>query len=112
MYDLLFSGGSMAAMVSWGLLIFLPRWRGVAQVVASIAVPTLLSVAYSALIGVWWSRSQGGFGSLDDVHALFQTRGRSSRAGSITWRSTSSSVPRSHVNRAAKASRTPWWSRS
>ncbi len=75
MNDLLFAGSNVVAMVSWGLLIFLPRWRGVAQAVATVVVPALLSVAYTALIGVWWSRSQGGFGSLDDVHALFQTRG-------------------------------------
>ena len=71
----LFTGGNVLALAAWGLLIFVPRWRGVAQAVATVVVPTLLSVAYSALIGVWWSRSEGGFGSLDDVHTLFQTRG-------------------------------------
>lgn len=75
MIDTLFTAGNLLAMASWGLLIFLPRWRGVAQTVSTVAAPALLSVAYSALIGVWWSRSQGGFGSLDEVHALFQTRG-------------------------------------
>lgn len=73
--DILFNAGNLLAMASWGLLIFLPRWRGVSQTVSTIAAPALLSVAYSALIGVWWSRSQGGFGSLDEVHSLFQTRG-------------------------------------
>ena len=73
--NLLFTGGNFVAMASWGLLIFVPRWRGVAQSAATVVVPALLSIAYSALIGVWWSRSEGGFGSLDDVHSLFQTRG-------------------------------------
>ena len=73
--DQLFEAGNMLALVSWGLLIFLPRWRGVAQAMATIVAPALLSVAYSALIGVWWSRGQGGFGSLSEVHALFQTPG-------------------------------------
>lgn len=72
MIDQLFEAGNMLALVSWGLLIFLPRWRGVAQAMATIVAPALLSVAYSALIGVWWSRGQGGFGSLSEVHALFQ----------------------------------------
>ena len=75
MIDILFTAGNLLAMASWGLLIFLPRWRGVSQTVSTVAAPALLSVAYSALIGVWWSRSQGGFSSLDEVHALFQTRG-------------------------------------
>lgn len=73
--DTLFNAGNLLAMASWGLLIFLPRWRGVSQTVSTVAAPALLSVAYSALIGVWWSRSQGGFGSIDEVHSLFQTRG-------------------------------------
>jgi hypothetical protein len=73
--DILFSCANMTALVGWCLLIFVPRWRGVAQAVASVAVPTLLSVAYAALIGVWWSRTEGGFGSLEEVHALFQTPG-------------------------------------
>jgi hypothetical protein len=74
-FDILFTAGNLLAMASWGLLIFLPRWRGVAQTVSTVVTPALLSVAYSALIGVWWSRGSGGFSSLDEVHALFQTRG-------------------------------------
>ncbi|MFN7770476.1 MAG: ABA4-like family protein [Planctomycetaceae bacterium] len=75
MNEFLFLAGNVLAMASWGLLILVPRWRGVAQTVATTVAPVLLSVAYSALIGVWWSRAQGGFSSLDEVHALFQTRG-------------------------------------
>ncbi|MEI7702909.1 MAG: ABA4-like family protein [Planctomycetia bacterium] len=75
MIDTLFTLGNLLAMASWGLLIFLPQWRGIAQNVSTVVAPALLSVGYSALIGVWWSRSQGGFNSLDEVHALFQTRG-------------------------------------
>lgn len=75
MIDILFTAGNLLAMASWGLIIFLPRWRGVAQTVSTVVAPALLSVAYSALIGVWWSRGQGGFSSLDEVQALFQTRG-------------------------------------
>ncbi|MFN0054805.1 MAG: ABA4-like family protein [Planctomycetales bacterium] len=75
MIDILFTAGNLLAVASWGLLIFLPQWRGVAQSASTVVAPVLLSVAYSALIGVWWSRGQGGFSSLDEVHALFQTRG-------------------------------------
>jgi hypothetical protein len=73
MIDQFFSIGSAAAAVSWALLILLPRWRGVAQVVAGLLVPALLSLAYFVLIAAWWSRGGGGFGSLEDVRTLFDT---------------------------------------
>ncbi|MDQ0473780.1 ABA4-like family protein [Labrys wisconsinensis] len=66
-----FGIGNMAAMLSWALLVLLPRWRGLAQAVAGVAVPALLSLAYLVLIGVWWSRTAGGFGSIAEVRALF-----------------------------------------
>ena len=52
MLDQLFGLGNIAAMAGWALLILLPRWRGVAQSVAGIAIPALLSLAYAVLIGV------------------------------------------------------------
>ena len=72
MDELLFSTGNRMALVGWALLIFVPRWRGLAQWVATFGVPTLIAVAYAALVGTWWSRGEGGFGSLADVHLLFQ----------------------------------------
>jgi Domain of unknown function (DUF4281) len=71
MLDQLFGLGNIAAIAGWALLILLPRWRGVAQSVAGIAIPALLSLAYAVLIGVWWSRAEGGFGSIEAVRALF-----------------------------------------
>ncbi len=73
MADDMFLVGGRLAMAGWLLLIFVPRWRGLAQVAAGLAIPALLSVGYSALILVWWSRSGGGFGSLAEVGALFRT---------------------------------------
>jgi hypothetical protein len=73
MNDLLFSIGNVTAVVGWSLLIFVPRWRGVAQAVATLAVPAILSVAYTALIWGWWSRGAGGFGTLAEVRALLRT---------------------------------------
>ena len=91
--DLMFSAGNMAAMVGWGLLIFLPRWRGVAQGVATFAVPGLLAVAYSALIGAWWSRSTGDSGRWTRSRCCSRPGRSCWPAGSTTWRSTSSSAP-------------------
>lgn len=69
--DPLFSCANSAALLTWALLIFLPRWRGLAQATAQTIVPLLLAAAYSGLLMAWWSRSQGGFGSLAEVAALF-----------------------------------------
>jgi hypothetical protein len=71
MLDQLFGLGNMAAMAGWVLLILLPRWRGIAQSVAGIAIPALLSLAYTVLISVWLSRAEGGFGSIEAVRVLF-----------------------------------------
>ncbi len=73
MNEALFSAGNLTAVVSWALLILVPRRRGIAQVVATVVVPVVLSVAYTALIWGWWSRREGGFGSLAEVRALMQT---------------------------------------
>lgn len=73
MNEALFSACNLTAVVGWALLILVPRWRGIAQVVATLVVPAILSVAYTALIWGWWSRREGGFGSLAEVRALLQT---------------------------------------
>jgi len=74
MLDLIFQLSSGAALFGWIGLIFVPRWRGLADAV-TICIIALLAVAYVSLIGVWWSQAHGGFNSLDDVAMLFQTRG-------------------------------------
>lgn len=67
----IFGIGSSAALLGWVLLIFLPHWKGIAQAVAGILLPGLLSLAYAVLIAVWWSRGAGGFNSIEEVRALF-----------------------------------------
>ena len=71
MFETQFSLGNMTALVGWALLVFLPRWRGVAQAVAGFLIPALLALAYVVLVGIWWSRAEGGFGSIEEVRALF-----------------------------------------
>jgi|694.fasta_scaffold24885_4 hypothetical protein len=69
--DSLFSCANSASLLTWGILIFLPRWRGLAQATAQTIVPLLLACAYCGLLMAWWCRSEGGFGSLAEVTALF-----------------------------------------
>ena len=74
MLDALFGIGNLVAITGWIVLILIPTWRNLAQIIAGAIIPVLLALAYTALIGVWWSRGEGGFGSLDDVALLFQSR--------------------------------------
>jgi len=71
----LFSLANPAALLGWALLVLAPRWRGTRAVVLSGALPLLLAVAYAALITTHYLRphgGEGGFGTLDDVAALFR----------------------------------------
>ena len=52
----------------WSSPGWTPRW---AERIAGLAVPVLLSIAYTGLVLAFWSRAPGGFGSLPDVMALF-----------------------------------------
>jgi Domain of unknown function (DUF4281) len=59
--------GWVALLMSWAI----PVW---ADRIAGMLLPGLLSVAYAGLILGYWSRAEGGFGSLDAVMALFTGR--------------------------------------
>ena len=75
--DFLFSLANPAALLGWALLVLAPRWRGTRAVVLSGALPLLLAAAYAVLIAThYWGPhgGEGGFGSLDDVAALFRDR--------------------------------------
>lgn len=59
------------ALLSWLLLIVLPRRRWVIDIVAGFAVPALLAIIYIAIIAANFFGSAGGFSSLPDVALLF-----------------------------------------
>jgi hypothetical protein len=59
------------ALLSWLLLIVLPRRRWVIDVVAGFAVPVLFAIVYTAIILTNFFGSAGGFSSLPDVALLF-----------------------------------------
>jgi hypothetical protein len=69
----LFSMAGFLAMAGWILLLILPR-HPIAQRVAGITVPLILSVGYLILIARHFRGAEGGFGSLADVAMLFQKR--------------------------------------
>jgi hypothetical protein len=69
--DVIFQAASTLVLVGWVALLLswvAPVW---AQRIAGLALPLLLSVAYAGLILAFWSRAEGGFGSLDAVMTLF-----------------------------------------
>ena len=75
--DFLFSVANPVALLGWALLVLAPRWRGTRAVVLSGALPLLLAAAYAVLIATHYlgpHGGEGGFGSLDDVAALFRDR--------------------------------------
>jgi Domain of unknown function (DUF4281) len=73
--NLLFKLANNAALIGWILLIFLPRWRWSARLIAPVLIPALLAVLYSLLVVTQFGHSPGGFSSLSSVALLFQNRG-------------------------------------
>jgi hypothetical protein len=72
--DTIFQLSSMLAVAGWVSLLASPFVPRLAQAIAAYAVPGLLSVAYAGLILAFWTRAEGGFGTLDEVATLFETR--------------------------------------
>lgn len=72
--DLFALTGPMA-MGGWLALVLSPLAPRAALAVSGLAIPLLLSTGYVALILVHWSGAEGGFASLPDVMALFDTPG-------------------------------------
>ncbi|RSK31851.1 DUF4281 domain-containing protein [Hymenobacter metallilatus] len=73
--DFVFSLANSVAMVGWVLLVLAPRWRVTRLLVRSGALPLLLAGGYALLIGSHYlgaHASEGGFGSLAEVAALFR----------------------------------------
>jgi hypothetical protein len=74
MRDTLFSLGGLAAMSGWIALLASPWLGRAADRYASLVVPGVIAVAYTGLVLGFWTRAEGGFGSLDDVARLFESR--------------------------------------
>jgi len=65
-----FSVCNLVAMGGWILLVAFPRKRW-SNIVAGRVVPLLLAAVYLFLFAAHWGETEGGFGSLRGVAALF-----------------------------------------
>ena len=72
--EFLFQIANPIALLGWVALTFAPFAPRIADVLAAMVIPMLMSVAYSALILAHWSGANGGYSSLPDVMALFTDR--------------------------------------
>jgi hypothetical protein len=70
----IFSACSALAVLGWVLLILAPRWRAT-HVISGAAIPLAIAVVYLVLIVRYMPGTTGGFGSLAEVAALFDTPG-------------------------------------
>jgi hypothetical protein len=71
--ETLFNASGKLAMVGWALLVFAPRWRW-SQRIASAVIPLTLAIVYLVLVALYFAKSPGGFGALDQVALLFGNR--------------------------------------
>lgn len=74
MTDTLFTLGTLLAMSGWLALLASPWLRAPVERYAGLVVPGVIAVVYTALMLAFWTRSGGGFGSLDEVAGLFHKR--------------------------------------
>ncbi|HTS75559.1 MAG TPA: ABA4-like family protein [Bryobacteraceae bacterium] len=70
----LFSLCNSVALIGWVILVLFGRMRWVARLITGAVIPLLIAILYIYLIAAHWGESQGGFGTLDGVAALFSNR--------------------------------------
>jgi hypothetical protein len=69
--DIIFNYANMLAMAGWIILILLPRRWPALFWVPQFWIPGVLALGYSGLILANFGTSDGGFGTLAQVRALF-----------------------------------------
>ncbi len=75
--DQLFRIANGVALLAWIALWCSPpaaRWTRPVWRITGRAVPLALALLYAALLGMYW-RGEGGFGSIEEVHQLFDVPG-------------------------------------
>jgi hypothetical protein len=72
--DTLFQVANPLALAGWLALAFSPLAPRLAQRVAGLFVPLVLSAGYTTLVLAFWASSEGGFDSLANVARLFESR--------------------------------------
>ncbi len=66
-----FSLAGMLAGIGWLTLALAGRRPWASAIVCGVAIPLALGVLYAGLLAAHWGSSEGGFGSLAEVAALF-----------------------------------------
>lgn len=69
--EALFSVAGYLVFPGWLLLLFLPRWKFSATLIAPVIIPVILAFLYGWLLFSQMPESEGGYGSLAEVRALF-----------------------------------------
>lgn len=75
--DALFSLSSTTALAGWlalAVTVVSGRLTFLRDIIARLAIPLIFAVLYTALIAGYFGSAKGGFGSLSDVAALFESR--------------------------------------
>lgn len=72
--DALFQFANLLAIAGWAVLLLSPFAPRLTQLVSGLAIPGLLAVAYAGTILAFWGSAEGGFGSLEEVRLLFQSK--------------------------------------
>lgn len=72
--DQIFSLANPLAAIAWLLLIALPRRSWVTGAVTRLVVPGLFAAAYTGIVAVSLSSSDGSFSTLEGVGRLFDHR--------------------------------------
>jgi hypothetical protein len=62
----------MLVLPGWLLLVFVPRWKWTARLIAGVLIPLLLALLYLYLVVAHFGQADGGFGSLAAVSQLFR----------------------------------------
>lgn len=73
--DSLFAIANPLAMLGWIGLLAWPLARQPIMIVCGYAIPLALSVGYMACVLAFWGTGSGGYDSLPNVMALFDTPG-------------------------------------
>lgn len=72
--DAIFDFCNVAALAGWLALLASPTAPKLARRLSGLVIPLLLAVAYTGLVLAFWTRAEGGFGSLTDAMRLFTSR--------------------------------------
>jgi hypothetical protein len=77
MLDLLFRLANLLALAGWIALAaspLVPRLKPAVRKATGLVLPVLLGIAYLVLVALNWGSAEGGYGSMAEIRALFDTQ--------------------------------------